>query len=156
MAAHLLEYSRHHGSLGRAQQSAQTTDADATAIELEFLHALDNGFAPGAAARANLPHPVLSDAPPLDFIAAADKRSDLAGYRKHHRDFRLMAADVSQITSVGLKLIPVALIGKSDNCVDLVSVHELADAGPAALALNMAEFWKAETTFAAIDHGRSR
>ena len=66
-----------------------------------------------------------------------------------------MAADVSQITSVGLKLIPVALIGKSDNCVDLVSAHELADAGPAALALNMGEFWKPETTFAAIDHGRA-
>jgi hypothetical protein len=51
-----------------------------------------------------------------------------------------VATDVSQITSVGLKLIRVALIGKTDNCVDLVSAHKLADARPAALALGMAEF----------------
>jgi hypothetical protein len=46
----------------------------------------------------------------------------------------------------------VALIGKTDDCVDLVTVHELADPRPAALALGMSEFWKAEATLAAIDH----
>jgi hypothetical protein len=49
----------------------------------------------------------------------------------------------------------VALIGKSDDCVDLVSAHEFADARPAPLALGISEFWQAEPTLAAIDHRRT-
>jgi hypothetical protein len=57
---------------------------------------------------------------------------------------------VSQIMSVGLKLIPVALVGKIDDGINLVTAHEPAHAGPAALAFGTTEFWQAEAALALL------
>ena len=119
--AHFVEHARHDGPFRRAQQTAQAAHADARALQLQLLHPFDHGLAPGAPPRAYVGYPILGDAPPFHLVAAADEGGHLAGERKYDRDFGLMAADVGQIANVRLKLIPVALIGKTDDRVELLS-----------------------------------
>ena len=58
-----------------------------------------------------------------NLVAATDESCDGAGFRKHHRNFGLVTADVRQVSNVGLKLIPVALIGKADNRIEPLRAH---------------------------------
>ena len=73
----------------------------------------------------------------VDFIAAADKSGGLAGQRKDHGNFGLVAADVSEVANVSLELIPVALVGKSNDGIELFPSHQLAHPRPTPLALQL-------------------
>jgi hypothetical protein len=74
---------------------------------------------------------------------------------KDNRRFRLVPADIREVANVGLKLIPVALVGKPYERVELLFPHALAHLAPTPFAFAMAEFWQTKASFAAIDHRTS-
>jgi hypothetical protein len=63
-----------------------------------------------------------------------------------------VAADMREITDVGLKLIPVALVGKADNSVKLVLTHEFTHSTPATCSFLTAELRQAKASFTAVYH----
>jgi hypothetical protein len=73
---------------------------------------------------------------------------------KDNRRFRLVPADIREVANVGLKLIPVALVGTYER-VGCSSRMRWPHAAPAPFAFAMAEFWQTEASFAAIDHRTS-
>jgi hypothetical protein len=66
-----------------------------------------------------------------------------------------MAADVRQVPNVSLKLVPVALVGKTDDCIQPLLAHQLTNLTPAPRTLRLTEFGQAKATFSAIDHSAS-
>jgi hypothetical protein len=64
----------------------------------------------------------------------------------------LVAADMREITNVGLKLIPVALVGKADNSVKVVLTQEFTHSGPATCSFLTAELGQAKASFATVYH----
>jgi hypothetical protein len=144
--------SRDDGAFRRAQQTAQAANANASGLEFQLLYTFDHRLAPGAPAGTDVGDPVLRDAPPLDFIAAAHKGGYLAGNRKHHGDFGLVATDMSQIANIGLKLVPMALVRKTNDGIELRLSHELAHSPPAPPTLRVAKLGQPIAPFTAIDH----
>src|SRR5262245_61257241 len=55
-----------------------------------------------------------------------------------------------EIAYVGLKLIPVALIGKADNSVKLVLTHQFTHSAPATCSFFTAELRQAKTSITAV------
>jgi hypothetical protein len=60
-----------------------------------------------------------------------------------------------QIAHIGLKLVPVALIGKADDDIEPLLFHEVPDMPPAPLSLRSAESWQPKAPLAAVDHLQS-
>ena len=78
-------------------------------------------------------HHSISLLPRTNAVGSPDQRKD-------HGDFGLMAADMGEVTDVSLELIPVALVGKADDGVELLARHQLTHPRPAPLAFHSAEF----------------
>ena len=115
--------------------------------QVKFLDALGHGLSPGSPRGADVGYPVLGDAPPFHLVTASNKGRHFAGLRKDGSHLGLVAADMREITDVGLKLIPVALVGKADNRVKLVLTHELTHSTPATCSFLPAELRQAKALF---------
>jgi hypothetical protein len=62
---------------------------------------------------------------------------------------------MSQITDVGLKLIPMALVGKTDDRIKVFLPHQLPDPIPAASSLGVRKLAQSKPPFSTIDHRSS-
>ncbi len=107
--ANLFKSSPGHHAFGRAHQTGESDDSDA--LGANFLEALDDRLAVGAARRADIFHPILGQAPPFDLVGAAHHGRNIAFTRQHSADFGLRAADLGHVARVSAELIPVSFVG---------------------------------------------
>jgi hypothetical protein len=63
-----------------------------------------------------------------------------------------MSADMGQVADVGLKLIPVALIGKTDDRIKFFLPHQFPYPVPAASSLGVCELPQSKTPLGTVNH----
>ena len=79
----------------------------------------------------------MRQAPPFDFIGAADDCGDIAFERQDRADFGLRAADLRDVARIGAELIPMALVGQADERVEIRAASFPAQQIPAPVAFFM-------------------
>ncbi len=130
-------------AFGVTRIAFEADDADAPAFEAEFFDAGDDvvGVAPAAAAarRADVFDPVLTRVPNRRRDVGARDRRDVAAVREDRRDLRVVTAERGQVSSAGLKRVPVAGVRRHEDAIDVIGRHQFAHAFPAPVAFGERE-----------------
>src|SRR5215475_6664640 len=89
--------------------------------------------------RTHIAHPYLAGLPPIDTPAFPHGDDRISFQGEHQRRRHSSAADAGEIADVGLKIVPVAGVVRSDDAVDPTLAHQRADDLIATVAFSQSE-----------------